>query len=45
MTAVVVIALLTGGVWLGLVAAANLNAAPTAPRQEPNDYGEQHRTT
>lgn len=32
------------GMWTLLVAYANLNAYP-APSQEPNDYGEKHRSS
>lgn len=40
----VLVGLVVGGVFLLAVAGANLNSYP-APSQEPNDYGEKHRSS
>lgn len=42
----IVVCIITGVSWfIGVVAVANLQAAPTAPSHEGNDYGEKWRTS
>lgn len=40
---IVIAALMGAGIFMILVAGANLNSYP-APSHEPNDYGEKHRS-